>query len=153
VALAPGVQGVGAQDQLDTRGVTAAIGTGSRNAYGGLGTTLDGVTNQEVTLQRSEGEVPSLDAISEFKILTTGAPAEFNQPAQIIVVSASGGEYAAWRGLRVQPLQGHGREVLLQRIVGAASLPAQRVWRKPLRPDRDSASLQRARQELLLRGV
>lgn len=90
VALAPGVQGVGAQDQLDTRGVTAAIGTGSRNAYGGLGTTLDGVTNAEVTLQRSEGEVPSLDAIAEFKILTTGAPAEFNQPAQIIVVSASG---------------------------------------------------------------
>lgn len=90
VALAPGVQGVGAQDQLDTRGVTAAIGTGGRNAYGGLGSTLDGVTNQEVTLQRGEGEVPSLDAIAEFKILTTGAPAEFNQPAQIIVVSASG---------------------------------------------------------------
>jgi hypothetical protein len=90
IALAPGVQGVGAQDQLDTRGVTASVGTGSRNAYGGLGTTLDGVTNAEVTLQRSEGEVPSLDAIAEFKILTTGAPAEFNQPAQIIVVSASG---------------------------------------------------------------
>jgi hypothetical protein len=91
VALAPGVQGAGAQDQLDTRGVTAAIGTGSRNSYGGLGSTLDGVTNQEVTLQRGEGEVPSLDAIAEFKVLSNGAPAEFNQPAQIIVVSASGG--------------------------------------------------------------
>jgi hypothetical protein len=90
VALAPGVQGAGAQDQLDTRGVTVSVGTGSRNSYGGLGSTLDGVTNQEVTLQRGEGEVPSLDAIAEFKILTTGAPAEFNQPAQIIVVSASG---------------------------------------------------------------
>jgi len=90
VALAPGVQGAGAQDQLDTRGVTASVGTGSRSSYGGLGSTLDGVTNQEVTLQRGEGEVPSLDAIAEFKILTTGAPAEFNQPAQIIVVSASG---------------------------------------------------------------
>jgi hypothetical protein len=90
IALAPGVQGVGAQDQLDTRGVTAAIGTGSRNAYGGLGSTLDGVTNQEVTLQRGEGEVPSLDAIGEFKVLSNGAPAQFNQPAQIIVVSASG---------------------------------------------------------------
>jgi hypothetical protein len=91
VALAPGVQGVGAQDQLDTRGVTPAIGTGGRNAYGGLGSTLDGVTNQEVTLQRGEGEVPSLDAIAEFKVLSNGAPAEFNQPAQIVVVSASGG--------------------------------------------------------------
>jgi hypothetical protein len=90
IALAPGVQAAGAQDQLATRGVTAAVGTGARNSYGGLGSTLDGVTNQEVTLQRGEGEVPSLDAISQFKVLSTGAPAEFNQPAQIIVVSASG---------------------------------------------------------------
>jgi len=90
IALAPGVQAAGAQDQLATRGVTAAVGTGSRNAYGGLGSTLDGAVNKEVTLQRSEPEVPSLDAISQFKVLTTGAPAEFNEPAQIIVVSASG---------------------------------------------------------------
>jgi outer membrane receptor protein involved in Fe transport len=90
IALAPGVQQAGAQDQLATRGVTAAVGTGGRNAYGGLGSTLDGVTNQEVTLQRGEGEVPSLDAIAQFKVLSNGAPAEFNQPAQIIVVSASG---------------------------------------------------------------
>jgi len=91
IALAPGVQGVGAQDQLDTRGLTPAVGTGSRNSYGGLGSTLDGVTNQEVTLQRGEGEVPSLDAIAEFKFLGNGAPAQFNQPAEIVVVSASGG--------------------------------------------------------------
>ena len=90
IALAPGVQAAGSQDQLATRGVTAAIGTGGRNAYGGLGSTLDGVTNQEVTLQRGEGEVPSIDAISQFKVLSNGAPAEFTQPAQIIVVSASG---------------------------------------------------------------
>jgi hypothetical protein len=91
IALAPGVQGVGAQDQLDTRGLTPAVGTGGRNSYGGLGSTLDGVTNQEITLQRGEGEVPSLDAIAEFKFLDNGAPAQFNQPAEIIVVSASGG--------------------------------------------------------------
>ncbi len=90
IALAPGVQGAGAQDQLATRGVTASVGTGGRNAYGSLGSTLDGVTNQEVTLQRGEGEVPSLDAIGEFKFIATGAPAEFNQPAQLVVVSASG---------------------------------------------------------------
>jgi hypothetical protein len=75
IALAPGVQNAGAQDQLATRGVTAAVGTGARNSYGSLGSTLDGVTNQEVTLQRGEGEVPSLDAISQFKVLTSGAPA------------------------------------------------------------------------------
>jgi hypothetical protein len=91
IALAPGVQGVGAQDQLDTRGVTPAVGTGGRNSYGGVGSTLDGVTNQEITLQRGEGEVPSLDAIAEFKFLSNGAPAQFNQPAEIVVVSASGG--------------------------------------------------------------
>ncbi len=90
IALAPGVQNAGAQDQLATRGITAAVGTGSRNAYGGLGSTLDGVSNKEVTLQRAEPEVPSLDAIAQFKVLTNGAPAEFNEPAQIVVVSASG---------------------------------------------------------------
>jgi Carboxypeptidase regulatory-like domain len=90
IALAPGVQGVGAQDQLAVRGMTYAVGTGSRNAYGGLGSTLDGVVNKEVTLQRAEPEVPSLDALSQFKVLTTGAPAEFNEPSQVIVVTASG---------------------------------------------------------------
>ncbi len=90
VALSPGVQGVGAQDQMATRGLTVAAGTGSRNSYGGLGTTLDGVTNAEITLQRAEPEVPSLDALAEFKVLATGAPAEFNQPTQITVVSAGG---------------------------------------------------------------
>lgn len=90
VAQAPGIQGVGPQDQLATRGETFAAGTGSRNAYGGLGSTLDGVTNAEITLQRAEPEVPSLDAISQFKVLATGAPAEFGQPTQVIVVSASG---------------------------------------------------------------
>ena len=90
IALSPGVQGVGAQDQLAVRGLTYAVGTGSRNAYGGLGNTLDGVINKEVTLQRAEPELPSIDALAEFKVLTTGAPAEFNEPSQVIVVTASG---------------------------------------------------------------
>lgn len=90
IAQAPGIQGVGPQDQLATRGETVAAGTGSRNSYGGLGSTLDGVTNAEITLQRAEPEVPSLDAISQFKVLSTGSPAEFGQPTQVIVVSASG---------------------------------------------------------------
>lgn len=90
IALAPGMQGVGAQDQMATRGLTVAAGTGSRNSYGGLGISFDGVINKEVTLQRGEPEIPSLDALSQFKVLTTGAPAEFNEPTQIIVVSSSG---------------------------------------------------------------
>ncbi len=90
IALAPGMQGVGAQDQMATRGLTFAAGTGSRNAYGGLGVSFDGVINKEVTLQRGEPEIPSLDALSQFKVLATGAPAEFNEPTQVIVVSSSG---------------------------------------------------------------
>jgi len=90
IALAPGMQGVGAQDQMATRGLTVAAGTGSRNSYGGLGIIFDGVINKEITLQRGEPEIPSLDALSQFKVISTGAAAEFNEPTQIIVVSASG---------------------------------------------------------------
>jgi hypothetical protein len=117
VALAPGVQNAGAQDQLAVRGMTPAVGTGSRNAYGGLGNTLDGVTNKEVTLQRSEPEIPSLDALAEFKVLSTGAPAEFNEPAQVIVVTASGAnqfhgellEYNRSKGTSAKPFFGAGK--------------------------------------------
>ena len=90
MALAPGVQGAGAQDQIPVYGVTPSIGTGSRNSYGGVGYTLDGAVNMEVTLERGEGEVPPLDGISEFKLITSAVPAEFNQPSQVIVVSKSG---------------------------------------------------------------
>jgi hypothetical protein len=88
--LVPGVQDVAAQDQVPVRGVTLAFGTNQRNSYGDAGFTFDGVANMEVALQRGEGEVPPLDALAEFKVITTGAPAEFNQPNQVIMVSQSG---------------------------------------------------------------
>jgi hypothetical protein len=90
INLVPGVQDVAPQDQVPVRGVTLAFGTNQRNSYGDAGFTFDGVTNEEVELQRGEGEVPPLDALAEFKVITQGAPAEFNQPNQVIVVSASG---------------------------------------------------------------
>jgi hypothetical protein len=90
INLVPGVQDVAAQDQVPVRGVTLAFGTNQRNSYGDAGFTFDGVTNEEVELQRGEGEVPPLDALAEFKVITQGAPAEFNQPNQVIIVSASG---------------------------------------------------------------
>ncbi len=90
LALAPGVQGAGTQDGLPLNGITPSIGTGSRNSYGGFGSSLDGVVNAEVTLERAEPEVPSLDALSEFKVMTIGAPAEFGQPSQFIVATAGG---------------------------------------------------------------
>ncbi|MFC5863184.1 carboxypeptidase regulatory-like domain-containing protein [Acidicapsa dinghuensis] len=90
ISLVPGVQDVAAQDQVPVRGVTLAFGTNQRNAYGDANFTYDGVINEEIELQRGEGEVPPLDAISQFKVITQGAPAEFNQANQTIIVSASG---------------------------------------------------------------
>jgi hypothetical protein len=108
IAITPGVQAAGAQDQLADRGVTPSIGTGSRNAYGGMGNTLDGADNKEVTLQRSEAEIPSLDALEEFKVISTGAPAEFNEPAQVIVVSKSGGNQLHGEALEYNRSKGTG---------------------------------------------
>ena len=50
IALAPGVQAAGTQDQVPVFGVTPAIGTGSRNSYGGVGFSLDGVQTKSGTL-------------------------------------------------------------------------------------------------------
>ena len=89
--LSPGVQGMpNAQDQIPTSGVTLSVGSTRRNSYGTLATTLDGSVNEEVVLQRSAGEIPSIDALDQFKIITNGAPAEFGQQAQIIISTKSG---------------------------------------------------------------
>ncbi|GGH15406.1 TonB-dependent receptor [Silvibacterium dinghuense] len=89
--LAPGVQNLStAQDTVPATGVTLSLGTGRRNSYGGMATTLDGTINEEVSLQRSEAEIPSIDALQEFKLITNGAPAEFGQAGQIIVATKGG---------------------------------------------------------------
>ena len=56
-----------------------------------MGFTLDGAINEDVGIQRGEGEVPPLDGIAEFKVLTSAVPAEFGQPGQVVVVSKGGG--------------------------------------------------------------
>jgi hypothetical protein len=90
MALAPGVQNAGAQDQVPVYGVTPSVGSSSRNAYGSIGSTLDGANNMLLSLERDTGEVPPLDGIAEFKMLTADVPAEFNQPIQVVVVSKGG---------------------------------------------------------------
>jgi hypothetical protein len=106
--LVPGVQDVAAQDQVPVRGVTLAFGTNQRDSYGNAGFTFDGVTNMEVMLQRGESEVPPLDALAEFKVITNGAPAEFNQPAQVIVVSQGGGNQLHGEALEFNRSKGTG---------------------------------------------
>ena len=91
LALAPGVQNAGSQDQIPVYGITPSVGTGSRSSYGGIGYTLDGAPNLLIPLQRGAGEVPPLDGIEEFKFLTSDVPAQYGQPAQVVVVSKRGG--------------------------------------------------------------
>lgn len=100
LALAPGVQGAGAQDQIPVFGVTPSINAGSRNAYGAVEFTLDGGINEFVALQRPLGEVPPLDGIAEFKVITTNAPAEYSKAADIVVVSRGGANQ--YHGLLVE---------------------------------------------------
>jgi len=88
MALAPGIQNAGAQDSIPVFGVTPSVGGAS--AYGSAGFSIDGATNTSVYLQRGYGEYPPLDGIREFKTITTGAPAEFAQPTQVIVVTRGG---------------------------------------------------------------
>jgi hypothetical protein len=106
IAISPGVQAVGAQDQLADRGMTPAIGSGGRNAYGGLGASLDGIVNQEVALARAAPEIPPIDAIGQFKMITSGSPAEFGEQAQLIVVSKSGGNQYHGEGLEFNRSKG-----------------------------------------------
>lgn len=88
MALAPGIQNAGAQDSIPVYGITPSVGGAS--AYGSSGFSIDGATNTSVYLQRGYGEYPPLDGIREFKTMTTGAPAEFAQPTQVIVVTRGG---------------------------------------------------------------
>lgn len=89
--LSPGVQNLAtAQDTVPTTGVTLSVGSTRRNSYGSMATTLDGSVNAEMSLQRSLPEVPSIDALDQFKIITNGVPAEFGQQAQIIIATKSG---------------------------------------------------------------
>jgi hypothetical protein len=78
------------------------------------------VTNQEVTLERGEAEIPSLDAISEFKFISTGAPAEFNEPAQLVIVSASGGNRFHGEGFEYNRSKGTGAK---EWVAGALPRP------------------------------
>src|SRR5260370_3070060 len=52
IALAPGVQAAGTQDQVPVFGITPAIGTGGRNSYVGVRFSLDGIQTKSGTLPR-----------------------------------------------------------------------------------------------------
>ncbi len=125
--LAPGVQNPGAQDQVPNRGVAPAFSSSQRNAFGDVNFTLDGVRNVFITLQRALPEVPPLDLVGQFKVLTNGAPAEFNQPNQVIVVSASGTNKL--HGELVEYNRGKGTSAKNYSFLGAAA-PARPAYER-----------------------
>jgi len=88
LALAPGIQSPGTQDAIPNYGITPRL-NGS-TSYGALAYTLDGVTNVAADIERAYGEVPPLDGIREFKVITSGANAEFGKPNQVVVVTRGG---------------------------------------------------------------
>jgi hypothetical protein len=88
LALAPGVQNAGSQDQVPYFGVTPTVSGGSTTQS--VGFSLDGVTNTMSWIERGLVEYPPLDGLQEFKVVTSGASAEFGKANQVIVVSRSG---------------------------------------------------------------
>ena len=88
MALAPGIQNAGAQDQVPYFGITPSVAGGSTT--GSVAFTLDGVTNQMSWIERGLVEYPPLDGIQEFKVITSAANAEFGKASQVIVVSKGG---------------------------------------------------------------
>jgi hypothetical protein len=79
LAMVPGVQDSGSNPMI------------SGSAYrGGTSITIDGANGDDALNERINLPVPSLDTVSEFKVLTNGSPAEFGKPAQVIVATKGG---------------------------------------------------------------
>ncbi len=88
MALAPGIQNAGSQDQVPYFGITPSVAGGS--STGSVAFTLDGITNQMSWIERGLVEYPPLDGLQEFKVITSAANAEFGKANQVIVVSKGG---------------------------------------------------------------
>lgn len=88
LVLAPGVQDFEDQSAVPTTGINPQVGGGGTR---GTNFSLDGVSNNENNNIRGLGDWPPLQAIQEFKVVTSNASAQFGQGgSQVIVVSKSG---------------------------------------------------------------
>jgi hypothetical protein len=80
LALAPGVQSTGTNPYI-----------GGNYGFGVVNLTIDGTGGNDIGNERNMTTVPSLDDIAEFKVIGSGASAEFGQGgAQIVVATKSG---------------------------------------------------------------
>ena len=144
LALVPGVQG----DRYSEQGGGTSFGrTGGINVHGARALQnnflLDGVDNnsisenvQELTSQVSR---PSVDAIQEFKVVTSPYSAEYGRsPGAAVSVSTKSGTNAIHgTALRVLPQRGDGLERLLHQACGRAEARErpEPVRRQPRRAD------------------
>jgi hypothetical protein len=88
MALAPGIQNAGMQDQVPAYGIAPSIG--GVYSYNGVGFSLDGNRNEAGNIERGLGEYPPLDGIEEFKVITSNPSAEYTNLGQVIVISKGG---------------------------------------------------------------
>jgi hypothetical protein len=88
MSLAPGIQNAGAQDQVPYYGITPTVSGGSNT--GSVAFSMDGISNNMSWIERGLVEYPPLDGLQEFKVITSGAGAEFGKANQVIVVSKGG---------------------------------------------------------------
>ena len=88
LSLAPGVQDFDDPSGVPTNGLTPQVGGGGKkNAF----FTLDGVSNTDNNNVRGLGDMPSLEAVQEFKVISSNASAQFGQGgAQVVLISKSG---------------------------------------------------------------
>ena len=144
LALVPGVQG----DRYTEQGGGTSFGrTGGINVHGARSLQnnflLDGVDNnsisenvQELTTQVSR---PSVDAIQEFKVVTSPYSAEYGRSpgAAVSVSTKSGTQRVPRHRLRVLPqrVDGHDRLLLEARQRAQARQRSEPVRRQPRRPD------------------
>lgn len=116
LALAPGMQNTGAQDQVPYYGLNPNAG-GAYN-YAGVGISLDGMAHSILNIERGMTEYPPPDAIQELKVITSGAGAEYGKPNQIVVVTKGGTN--AWHG---QALEFNRNRVMAAKNFFATQLP------------------------------
>lgn len=88
MALAPGLQNAGSQDQIPAYGISPSIGGTART--NGVGFSLDGVRNDLGWIERGQGEWPPLEGIQEFRVITSNASAEYGNMGQVVVVTKGG---------------------------------------------------------------
>jgi hypothetical protein len=89
LALAPGMQNIGAsQDSIPAYGITPTVS--GAPSMGAINWTVDGTRNIPPNIARGLGDWPPLEGIQEFKVITSGASAEFDTANQVVVVTRGG---------------------------------------------------------------